>query len=109
MPARQSRRPRRAQRRGAALLGGRPAACVGCAAPCGQRRLRNEVRRVLATRTVLAAIVAATAAAPAHASVTLGQSNAPSDSCGSNQLLLQQSTAGSPSYAYASQTNGVIV
>ena len=58
---------------------------------------------------LLAAVACAIAAAPAEASVTLGDADTTSDCTSSNQVLLQKSTAGPPSYAYSSPTNGVVV
>jgi uncharacterized repeat protein (TIGR01451 family) len=58
---------------------------------------------------LLAAFAVAIAAAPAQASVTLGDANASREACGSNQGLLQKTISRGPSYTYTSQTNGVIV
>jgi uncharacterized repeat protein (TIGR01451 family) len=58
---------------------------------------------------LLAILASAIATAPAQASVTLGNADTTSDCTSSNQVLLQKSTAGPPSYSYSSQTNGVVV
>ena len=47
------------------------------------------------------------AAATAEAAVTIGQTNGATDSCGSNQVMVQSSVAGTPTYSPS--FNGVIV
>jgi uncharacterized repeat protein (TIGR01451 family) len=53
------------------------------------------------------AVIALGAATAAHASDTIGDTNGATDSCASDQVLAQASTAGAPSYE--SPTKGVVV
>jgi hypothetical protein len=55
---------------------------------------------------VLSLAMALGGAATAHASVTLGDTAGATDNCGASQVLVQESTAGAPSYVAPS--NGVI-
>src|SRR3954454_1473948 len=56
---------------------------------------------------VLAIVACAIAAAPAQASETIGQTQGATDNCGTNQVNVQASTGGAPSYA--SSIRGVVV
>jgi uncharacterized repeat protein (TIGR01451 family) len=69
------------------------------------------VRRFLVIRGLVALVgslaLALGATTTAEASFTIGQSQGATDSCGSNQVVVQEATAGAPSYV--AQAAGVIV